>query len=435
VSREIRLHGELYMIGNRIHRLFEENEDVTRRMNKYSGELLDKFFFDLINGQTAGRTTYDILDKIGFKQGEYLCCCLMISYNEQFYHEFTEEDGLLIQSKLKNVLQGILSEHVNGYLMELDHHLYVYVVNLSGEEERVNLRRALDNVLTTFEYDMVFCSVTIGVGKPYSQITDMDKSVNDALTAIDIQMANETTTILDASELDIKQTYYFSFLDEIKMINGLKAGDMDEVRSNVERIIHFNRKNGISWHYLGHLLVMLFNSGYRYFIERNTRATPVISEEQYAVLTDKNILPIDYKDRIQLLYAFFEAVISETVTKPEQKSSLMMKRITSYIEENYDKDLHLELISSEMGMSSKYISSFFKEMTGTNITEYVSLVRITAAKQLLLQTDLKITEIAERVGIFSRTTFLRNFKKHEGISPLEYVKANSSKLDGTVPQD
>lgn len=84
--------------------------------------------------------------------------------------------------------------------------------------------------------------------------------------------------------------------------------------------------------------------------------------------------------------------------------------IIEYIEGNYHHDLGLEKISGEMGVSSKYISHVFKEKTGENLIGYISKYRIAKAKEMLVETDLNVSEISNRVGIFSRTTFIRLFK-------------------------
>lgn len=75
-----------------------------------------------------------------------------------------------------------------------------------------------------------------------------------------------------------------------------------------------------------------------------------------------------------------------------------------------------------MNLSAKYISKLFKESTGTNLTEYIQIKRIAEAKKLLATTALKNDEIAEQVGIVSRSTFFRLFKKYEGITPQDYRK-------------
>ncbi len=68
----------------------------------------------------------------------------------------------------------------------------------------------------------------------------------------------------------------------------------------------------------------------------------------------------------------------------------------------------------------------FKEEVGEKYVEYIAKYRISKAKQFLLETDLKIDEIAERVGYWGRNSFIRNFRRYEGITPAKYRTMHQS---------
>ncbi|NOU94228.1 helix-turn-helix domain-containing protein [Paenibacillus sp. LMG 31456] len=104
------------------------------------------------------------------------------------------------------------------------------------------------------------------------------------------------------------------------------------------------------------------------------------------------------------------------------KTDQLVSTIVTYIEEHYGQDLYLEKIAEQMGVSSKYISKVFKEKKGINLTDYISMIRIMKAKEILMNTDRNISDISEQVGIYSRTTFIRLFKKFEGLPPNEFRK-------------
>jgi AraC-like DNA-binding protein len=419
---------EFQVIGSRIHQLVQQNYDTTQKLNMYSNELLDQFFSSLIKGNpwTQKKPMKQIMEEIGFQSGTYLCCCFMFQYKERFYHDIVEADRLMIMEKMKKVLGGIMQQYVNSYLMEHDQNLYVCMVNLKKDKDRASLNRALDTIKQTFEYDMIYCELIIGLGKQYSKVNDVKKSYSDAVTAMQ-RSGNSEMSIMDAADLAIEQNYYYSFLDENKVVNALKSGDLELLITEVEGLIRSNQDRGVSYMYLGVLLAELFNTGNRYLTERQVSTHSLLTEEDYTALADKNMSPYESADRTQRLFAFYEKIITETVVKPERKAATVISLITSYIENNYAKDLYLESIADEIGLSSKYISRIFKEITGTSITDYISLIRMSKAKELLVQTDLKIGDIAQQIGIESRTTFLRIFKKHEGISPIDYRNAHFRK--------
>lgn len=83
-------------------------------------------------------------------------------------------------------------------------------------------------------------------------------------------------------------------------------------------------------------------------------------------------------------------------------------------------DVHLEHIADKMGVSVKYVSRVFKEHYNTNLSDYISELRIRLAKELLRDSAFTVNEISEKAGFYNRTTFLRTFKKLEGKSPNQY---------------
>lgn len=94
-----------------------------------------------------------------------------------------------------------------------------------------------------------------------------------------------------------------------------------------------------------------------------------------------------------------------------------------YIEQNYNrKGLTIHEVAKENHVSPNYLSYLFKKNTGYNLWEYVIKLRMEESKALILNTDLRRYEIAERVGYESPEHFSKIFKKYFGISPSELKK-------------
>jgi AraC-like DNA-binding protein/ligand-binding sensor protein len=98
----------------------------------------------------------------------------------------------------------------------------------------------------------------------------------------------------------------------------------------------------------------------------------------------------------------------------------MIARARRFIEERNDEQITLRDVARTVNASTFYFCKMFKKATGLTFTEYLSLVRISKAKNLLLNPNLRISEIAYQVGFESLTHFNRVFKKLNGVSPTEY---------------
>ncbi|KYH28181.1 response regulator [Clostridium colicanis] len=98
----------------------------------------------------------------------------------------------------------------------------------------------------------------------------------------------------------------------------------------------------------------------------------------------------------------------------------LLSRIEKYININYNKELSLESLASHFNLSPYYFSRMFKELTGTNYSEYITNIRICKAKEMLKEGTLNIKEICYKVGYNDPNYFSRVFKKIEGMSPKSF---------------
>ena len=134
--------------------------------------------------------------------------------------------------------------------------------------------------------------------------------------------------------------------------------------------------------------------------------------------------PIKQHDSVVKLLGIFAqhlSMLSNQVVV-QQKNSVphAITRAKEYIQEHYSEDLSLGQVAKAVNTSTFYFCKLFKKATGINFTNYLSRVRIEKAKNLLLNPNFRISEIAFDVGFQSLTHFNRVFKKILGQSPTEY---------------
>lgn len=100
----------------------------------------------------------------------------------------------------------------------------------------------------------------------------------------------------------------------------------------------------------------------------------------------------------------------------------IVRNILEYIDENYNKKIHLGKISKEFYINPNYLSVIFKEYVGKNFTQYLMQKRMDKAKELLSDDSISIIQISQIVGYDDGFHFSKLFKKYEGCSPSEYRK-------------
>lgn len=121
---------------------------------------------------------------------------------------------------------------------------------------------------------------------------------------------------------------------------------------------------------------------------------------------------------IENLYQQVMELIKEHNTSASDKK---IHEVTQYIEHNYfDVNLNLNNIAEHFNTTPSYFSKKFREEYGISIIDYLYKVRISHSLELIKDTSLKITEIAQMVGFQDSNAFIRIFKKYHGCTPGKY---------------
>ncbi|WP_164821289.1 helix-turn-helix domain-containing protein [Paenibacillus koleovorans] len=129
--------------------------------------------------------------------------------------------------------------------------------------------------------------------------------------------------------------------------------------------------------------------------------------------------------------AFFQTFLSAFALavrdkKAAAETDYMITFVKDYVESNYGSDISLDLLSQKLNITSSYLSTYFKEKTGTNLSEYTHTLRMNKASEMLQNTDLKIQDIASLVGYFTVAPFNRAFKRHTGVTPGEFRRQHQA---------
>ena len=144
------------------------------------------------------------------------------------------------------------------------------------------------------------------------------------------------------------------------------------------------------------------------------------------IIQELKLCRVDYE---ALAVNYFEQLLvlihRQLEQTPREKSQFLIQEIDSairFFHENYHTPISIEEYASSHHMSVSWFIRSFKEYTGSTPTQYILSLRISNAQTLLGATNYNITEIAEIVGYDNPLYFSRIFKKHTGMSPLEYRK-------------
>lgn len=103
-----------------------------------------------------------------------------------------------------------------------------------------------------------------------------------------------------------------------------------------------------------------------------------------------------------------------------EKANKVCGRIKRYMDSNYAEDISLDALAEKEHISKYYLVRTFAKHFGMSPIHYLNEVRTRASKELLVSTDLSISQIAQSTGFSSQSYFSQSFRRSCGITPRDY---------------
>ncbi len=132
-----------------------------------------------------------------------------------------------------------------------------------------------------------------------------------------------------------------------------------------------------------------------------------------------------WTDAMEYVRELSEALFAAAERQTVDSHDLLIRDLKQFIDSHLDEDLSLARLAAKCYFNPAYLSRLFKQNAGVNLLSYINDSRINRARELLAGTDMKIHEIAARVGYDSPSYFTQFFKRLSGIGPQEYRDRNA----------
>ena len=116
-----------------------------------------------------------------------------------------------------------------------------------------------------------------------------------------------------------------------------------------------------------------------------------------------------------LIFRYYTQLEEQSTNRIQKKYNMTV--LLDYLRENYNREISVNDAAKMVSLSPNHFCKVFKKVTGKTLIEYLHLLRINEAERLLIETDLPVTEIAEKIGFGSITYFGRVFKKIKNMPP------------------
>lgn len=401
-------------LGTAVSGIVKRHRDVLEELEKNKSGLQKNFFDELLK---AGYSTETQLrteaEKVGVNIDNQI-------YQTAYMQLFSENDFSTLDPQTINeirILSQLMKRHLrekcrnNVWFHKKNYNSEIAIFAIEHMEEDV-----IDLILETVEWMRQECQVEIssGIGGTCNNLLLIWRSVEEASIALQ-NCDRENPVVSYRAELINSNEYYFPAIAEEKLQESLMAGQWQETKNMIALLEKENCANR--------------NLQRNQFIKFNRKAMDILGQvsqkhevgEKAFWLNEVFMEPeVSGEEYFYRLRQLCKKICNDNVEKKQEQRGLLVEEIKKYIQEHYcDSDMGLSKVGGEFRMSESYLSTLFKEQSGGNFADYVEMLRIEKACELLQNSTNTVNDVAEAVGYNSVQSFRRAFKRVKGVSPKE----------------
>ncbi|MFY9139168.1 MAG: helix-turn-helix domain-containing protein [Thermacetogeniaceae bacterium] len=206
---------------------------------------------------------------------------------------------------------------------------------------------------------------------------------------------------------------------EKQLIGRIRMGEISDAKEILNQILGdiFLNENQELNVVKARLLELLTSVG-RIAVQKHTPGEDLFELYQDAVQKLQQIT--DMEGLYSWTVEIFDRLMNTIYYSRDQSKFSIVEQVADYLKKHYTEDININNVAEAVHYSPYYLSRLFKEEIGLTIIEYLTEIRLAAARNLLENTELNLHQIALRSGYQDQSYFSRLFKKHIGITPNEY---------------
>ncbi|RAV04131.1 helix-turn-helix domain-containing protein [Paenibacillus sp. YN15] len=432
---EVSLSNEFDYLEEVLDQVWESNTAMNEALEKQKTTLRSHLLVRILKGRLEQGFPADaVLPEHGIKplSDQYAVLLIYLEDYSGFFlsHEQDEEKNRrLVQLIIANIVEELTEKEHQGWVTEIDN-MMACLLNFSGSsspEAAMEDMRTIAEEALRFIGDRFHIHFTVSASDIHRSLANVPQAYHEALHAMQYRMIMGTRIFIGYGQTQHEHSSYSYPLDQEQQLSNLiQAGEAGSAREMLERIIAENlSRPGISADMIRCLLFDISSTMMKAAMESGLENDGLFADNLHILKALVNGATV--METRQRLSEFLDQLCKLAEERKKKGKHRLKENVIAYIADNYqEQHLSVNSISEHFGVHPSYLSRYFKEQTGDMLSEYISRCRIEQSKLLLLQDDMLIKEISDRVGIFSVTTFVRLFKKYEGVTPSTYKENRRS---------
>ncbi|WP_245308316.1 AraC family transcriptional regulator [Halalkalibacter urbisdiaboli] len=422
---------EFQIIEQQIQELSKESKSLQNRLSTHIPQLKVSFLNQLIEGYLYHYSEKDLRTRMinygwSVQDHEFLVVDIQIIGLSQSNVSLINQDESLVSFAITNIVDESAQEWFEQFNSINFHDLSIGVLIIYAQEEDIEEKvQQFSKQIVDVLNRILEVQVTITISEVASQVKRIPHLFEEVKQGKRYRNYENKNQIINLQKLDdssnMSQIFY-PFDIEKEILQAIRMGQVDEVERLIGAFIEELTVKGVKEINIQPGMIQLFSS-----IQHEILHSGI---HPYELFDGKNMFEevAQIREPERMISWLTNEVITPYVQMLEGRVNVELKQLVeqvcALIQEQYMEDISLESCADVVGTNPYTLSKAFKKMIGVNFIDYVTTLRIDKAKELLLNTNMKINDISEQVG-YRHSYFNRIFKKQVGIPPSQYRKVHA----------
>lgn len=398
----------------------KEIERLREQVEESKPLIRERFFHDLLNRKIS-RSQYIQKQKfidIDFQGDFFQVVLIELDEGQDSLLMEDEENYQILIMSINNLIQQMAGEYRNCQFFHLSTGMFVLLFCYCSEEEGDKSYELVENMIARIK-DNLKVSLSAGVGGILNGMEQIRDSYDQAQHALSYRMLLGKENIISIWDIENRDNYSIYSFNEEEFISKVKLNQKKEAVNYLNEIfVSIKRLNQKADLNSLNLLCMRIITASLLAMEQSNGTVFYQGKTNNPFIEFLKLKSLD--EVIRWIIKFVTDIADNINGYRNSKSRSIIEKAKGIINEGYKKDLTIKYLADRLYLSKNYFGQLFKDEVGMSVNEYLNMVRIKKAKDLLTHSALKVYEIAYETGFNDQHYFSSVFKKLVGVSPSEY---------------
>lgn len=421
--------NEIETIIQSIDTIVTEKESMESFLKAEMPQLETQLITNLFRNRVSGEELAVRLPQLGYRQLEdSVFVTMLIQLDHLGEREASKKDILLLAVNKLVEEQIPASQRLLPIL--LNDKTQATILWFKGKSEQEIRHQLLEQATALMKNarDYLKVSISIGISKTYDSLLASKEACEMSKLALHhrLNLGKESIIFYEDISMVVSGPVMLHYPVELEsqLFDAIRLGDEEQVRRSLYLLLaEMMKKNKNSLNFEVALVRFVSNL---IELEQLLGIEVLLKQDNYTLY---HVL-LETRNPEEVERMLVEEIIFPMVRSMKDKTNKQFRSLSEQIaiivRSEYDQELTLEQIGERLHYNPNYLSNIFKKEFGTTFSDYLMNYRLEMAKKWLVETDMTIREIAERLQYHKPQNFIRSFRKKEHVTPGEYRKSRQA---------